>query len=274
VNLEGVRRVGDPHEFAVRYANEGIDEILYMDAVASLYGRNSLADLVSRTTEAVFVPVTVGGGIRSTDDVRAMMLAGADKVAINTAAVARPELITEVARKFGSQAMVLQIDAKRKGDGWEVYCDGGRQPSGKDAIEWAREGVERGAGEILLTSIDHEGTRRGFDEGLARAVAGGVGVPVVASGGCGNAQHAAAAIKAGADAVAIAHVLHYRLATIEQIKEAMSKAGIPVRPKPKMLDDSTDEIHARIQELKREREAAQKPAEPEYIPQNDYGDCG
>lgn len=229
VNLEGVRRVGDPHEFAVRYANEGIDEILYMDAVASLYGRNSLADLVSRTTEAVFVPVTVGGGIRSTDDVRAMMLAGADKVAINTAAVARPELIGEVARKFGSQAMVLQIDAKRKGDGWEVYCDGGRQPSGKDAIEWAVEGVERGAGEVLVTSIDQEGTRRGPDASLIRGIAGAVGVPVVGSGGVGATGHVVEAIRAGASAVAVAHVLHYRQHTITEIKEAMSKAGIPMR---------------------------------------------
>jgi cyclase len=233
VNLEGVRRVGDPHEHAVRYANEGIDEILYMDAVASLYGRNSLAALLERTTEAVFVPVTVGGGIRSVDDARTMMLAGADKVAVNTAAVKRPELITEIARKFGSQAVVLQIDAKRRGDGpaaYEVYTDGGREPSGRDAVAWAKEGAARGCGEILVTSIDREGTRRGCDLDLTARVALAVPVPVVASGGCGCPSDAVAALlSAGASGLAVAHVLHYRQHTISEIKEAMSNAGIPVR---------------------------------------------
>lgn len=229
VNLEGVRRVGDPHEFACMYDSEGIDEILYMDAVASLYGRNSLAELVERTTADVFVPVTVGGGIRTLDDARRLFLAGADKVAVNTAAIERPGLITEIAEKFGSQAMVLQIDAKRKGDGWEAYTHGGRQPTGKDAIAWAREGAGRGAGEILLTGIDFEGCRKGCDVALIAGTSSAVSVPVIASGGVGEPDHAVKAAVAGASAVACAHILHFRVHTIAEIKQAMSEAGIPMR---------------------------------------------
>jgi cyclase len=232
VNLEGVRRVGDPHEYAVRYASEGIDELLYVDCVASLYGRNGLAELVERVACEVFTPITVAGGIRSVEDAhRIISGAGADKVAVNTAAVKRPELLTEIARKFGSQAVVLQIDAKRKGDGWEAYCEGGRQPTRRDAIEWAKEGIERGAGEILLTSIDQEGTRKGADSLLVAAVVGqsSVTVPVVYSGGLGSRAHAVAAVLSGASAVASAHVLHYRLSTVSEIKQAMSEAGVPTR---------------------------------------------
>lgn len=233
VNLEGVRVVGDPLEFATRYNDEGIDELIYLDAVASLYGRNGLFDLVERTTARVFVPLVVGGGIRSLADARAAFLAGADKIAINSAFIRRPELITELAVKFGAQAIVLQIDAKRKGNGWEAYVDGGRQPTGKCALAWAEEGVAKGAGEILVTSIDCEGTRRGCDIRLIGQVAQAVRVPVIASGGVGIPGHVAEAFRAGADAVAIAHALHYRTTTLGDIRMAVADAGFPVRfPEP------------------------------------------
>lgn len=230
INCEGVRPVGDPHEFAVRYANEGIDEILYLDAVASLYRRNSLADLVERTVDDVFVPVTVGGGIRSVEDARRLFLSGADKIAVNTAAVERPGLITELASKFGSQAVVLQLDAKRKGEGWEAYTHGGRNPTGKEAIPWAKEAVERGAGEILVTSIDMEGTRRGFDLQLTDQIGKAVDVPVIAAGGCGGWHHVDSAKQAGASAVAIAGLLHYRVTTVGALKSELAQAGVPIRP--------------------------------------------
>ena len=229
VRLEGVRKVGDPHEYATRYDAEGIDEILYVDCVASLYGRNGLAGLVERTTDNVFVPVTVAGGIRAVADVRELFRAGADKVAVNTAALERPGLLTEIAEKFGSQAVVLQIDAKRTGDGWECRTHGGRQATGAGVVGWAKEAVERGAGEILLTSVDREGTRRGMDTDLVASVACAVPVPVVVSGGVGSPPDVAGAIRAGADAVACAHVLHYGNCTIAEIKAAMAEHGIPVR---------------------------------------------
>jgi imidazole glycerol-phosphate synthase subunit HisF len=230
MNLEGVRVVGDPFEFATRYDAEGIDELLFLDAVATLYGRNSLAGIIERTVADVFVPVTVGGGIKSCDDARAAFLAGADKIALNSAVVRRPELITELADEHGSQAIVLQIDAKRKGSGWEAYIDGGRQPTGKDAIAWAAEGVAKGAGEILATSIDAEGVRRGCDTLLIGHIASAVRVPVIASGGVGNCGHVVDAFRAGADAVAIAHALHYRTTTLGDIRMAVAEAGFPVRP--------------------------------------------
>jgi imidazole glycerol-phosphate synthase subunit HisF len=231
VNLEGVRSVGDPMEFATRYNDEGVDELIYLDAVASLYRRNGLLEFVERATARVFCPVTVGGGIQSTEDARRALLAGADKIAINSAVVRRPELITELAVKFGSQAVVLQIDAKRKGgNGWEAYIDGGRQPTGKDAIAWAAEGVAKGAGEILATSIDCEGTRRGCDIRLIEAISGSVQVPIIYSGGVGEPAHVAAGFRAGADAVAIAHCLHYRTASLADIRMAVAEAGFPVRP--------------------------------------------
>ena len=230
IRLEGVRRVGDPNEYARRYDAEGIDELLYLDVVASLYGRNALADLVSRASESVFVPTTVGGGIRSVDDVRTLLLAGADKIAVNTAAIKRPELITEIAEKFGSQAVTVQIDAKRKGDGWEAYCDGGRQPTGYDAVDWARHVADLGAGEILLTSIDQEGTLRGFDIALVEQVCGGVvSVPVIAAGGFGRPEHAVEAAQAGAVGVAVAGALHYGRVRLNDIKGALANAGVPVR---------------------------------------------
>ncbi len=231
IQLEGVRKLGDPQEFAQRYYAGGIDEILYVDAVASLYGRNSLTDLVRRTAEDVFIPITVGGGLRSAEDVRAMLRAGADKVAINTAAVARPQLISEVAGTFGSQCMVISIQAKRRPQGgWEAYTDCGREHSGLDAVDWARRAQDLGAGEILLTSVDREGTRKGFDVELIRAVAEAVTIPVIASGGMGEAGHLVQAVAEGkADAVAMAHVLHYGKLSLADIRAAAHTAGISVR---------------------------------------------
>lgn len=230
IHLEGLRVMGDPQEFARRYYEQGADELIYIDLVASLYGRNSLADIVRHAAHDVFVPMTVGGGIRSTEDVGLLLRAGADKVAINTAAVRRPELITEVSRRFGSQCMVLSIEAKSQGGGrWEVYTDCGRERSGVDAVEWARRGVELGAGEILLTSIDQEGTRKGFDVGLTKAVSSAVSVPVVASGGYGQARHLTEVVAAGADAIAIADALHYNRTTVPQLRETARAHAIPVR---------------------------------------------
>jgi cyclase len=230
VHLEGLRVIGDPQQYARRYYEQGADELIYMDIVASLYGRNNLMEIVRHAAHDVFVPMTVGGGIRSSDDVRDLLRAGADKVAINTAAVKRPELITEVSRRFGSQCMVLSIEAKSYGDDrWEVYTDCGRERSGVDAVEWARRGVELGAGEILVTSIDKEGTRKGFDLPLTRAMASAVTVPVISSGGYGEVRHLAEVVSAGADAVAVADALHYDRATVPQLREAARAQGIRVR---------------------------------------------
>lgn len=230
IHLEGVRVVGEPHVFARRYSEAGIDEIIYMDAVASLYGRNSLTDLVRQTAADVFIPMTVGGGLRSVEDVRAMLHAGADKVAINTAAVARPELISEVAEQFGSQCMVLSVEAKRRPGGWEVYTDGGREHSGRDVIDWVKQASSLGIGEILLTSIDQEGTKRGYDVELTRAVCDAVSVPVIASGGMGTTQHLVDVVEKGhADAVAMAHVLHYNTLSLGDIRAAAQTTGLFVR---------------------------------------------
>lgn len=231
VQLEGLRKVGDPREYARRYYEQGADEILYMDFVASLYDRDVLRDIVGRTAEEVFVPITVGGGLRGVDDVRAMLRAGADKVAINTAATLRPEFITELSRIFGSQCVVLQIDAKNDGHGgWEAYRDGGREHTGLDALAWARRGQELGAGEILLTAIDREGTRRGFDLALTKAVAQAVTIPVIVSGGLGSFEHLAEAVEqAGVDAVAMAHVLHYNQATLGDLRAKALARGLGVR---------------------------------------------
>jgi cyclase len=238
VHLEGLRVIGDPQEHARRYYEQGADELLYIDIVASLYGRNKLTEIVRRAAHDVFVPMTVGGGIRSTDDVDELLRAGADKVAINTAAVRRPELVTEVARRFGSQAMVLSIEAKRQGAAgsghWEVYTDSGRERSGIDAVEWARRGVALGAGEILVTSIDQEGTRKGFDAALVRAVAEAVDVPVIASGGYGEPRHIGEVVGAGADAVAFADALHYRRATLPELRQVARAQGFRVRDVPEV----------------------------------------
>ncbi|MEJ8674904.1 imidazole glycerol phosphate synthase subunit HisF [Chromobacterium amazonense] len=231
IHLEGLRVMGDPQEFARRYYEQGADELLYVDVVASLYGRNSLHDIIERAARDVFVPLTVTGGVRSVDDVRKILRSGADKVGINTAATKRPELIREVARKFGSQCMVLSIEAKRISDGrWEAYTDNGRERTGLDVVEWAQRGVELGAGEILLTSVDQEGTREGFDTALLAAVSKVVPVPVIASGGMGKLDDVAKAVCDGAaDAVAMADILHYGRATVAEIRAASHSLGINVR---------------------------------------------
>lgn len=231
VHLEGLRVVGDPQAYARKYYQSGADELVYMDIVASLYGRNSILEVVRRAAEEVFIPMTVGGGIRSVEDVRDVLRAGADKVAINTAAVRRPELVAEVARRFGSQCMVLSIEAKRVADNrWEAYTDNGRERTGLDVVDWARRGVALGAGEILLTSVDQEGTRKGFDVALVRAVTDSVQVPVIASGGMGSGEHLVGVVRdGGADAVAMADVLHYERMTMPEIRSVALAAGLPVR---------------------------------------------
>lgn len=231
IHLEGLRVIGDPQVYARRYYEAGADELLYMDIVASLYDRNSLTEIVRRASEDVFIPMTVGGGIRSVDDAKLLLRSGADKVGVNTAAVRRPELITEIARRFGSQAMVLSIEAKQNGPGsWEAYTDNGREHTGLDVVEWARRGQELGAGEILLTSVDREGTRKGMDVELIRAVSDAVDIPVIASGGVGSIDHLADAVERGrADAVALADVLHYDRTTLEEIRTAALERGLPLR---------------------------------------------
>jgi len=230
IQLEGLRKLGDPNEFALRYYREGIDEIYYEDIVASLYERNSLLDIVEQTTRDIFVPVTVGGGLRSVDDVAAVLRAGADKVAINTAAIKNPDIISAVARRFGSQCMVLSVQAKRQGNSWEAYLDNGREHSGLDVVEWAKKGEVLGAGEILLTSVDREGTAKGFDLELVKAVTEQVDIPVIASGGMGSLGDLGSVVQAaGADAVAMAHMLHYDLCTVADARAHCIASGIPVR---------------------------------------------
>jgi cyclase len=234
VRLEGLRKLGDPNEFARRYYQNGVDELLYMDIVASLYERNSLTDVIQYTAQNIFIPFTVGGGVRSVEDVEAILRAGADKVAMNTAAVRRPELISEAARRFGSQCVVLSIEAKRhsSGGGWEAYTDNGREHTGLDVIDWARQATALGAGEILLTSVDREGTRKGMDTDLITAVSDVVSIPVIASGGVGEPADVGQALQGGADAVAVADALHYERFSIEELHHAMRDAGGSVRHIP------------------------------------------
>lgn len=231
VHLEGLRVLGDPQEYASRYYAQGVDELIYMDSVASLYGRNHLAKTIEKAAENIFVPLTVGGGLRSVADVAAVLRSGADKVAINTAAIAAPSLITEIAETFGSQCMVLSVEAKRLANqGWEALTDNGRERSGRDVVEWIAEAVDRGAGEVLLTSVDREGTRKGFDIDLLRAVNEQVTVPVIASGGMGRPEDAIDAVNnGGADAIAMADILHYHRSTIAVVRDACRSAGIQVR---------------------------------------------
>jgi cyclase len=229
IQLEGLRVMGDPYTFARKYYEEGADELIYMDIVASLYNRNSLTDIIKRTTDNIFIPFTVGGGIRTIEDVKNILRSGADKVAINTAAVKRPELISEVAHRFGSQCMVLSIEAKRTDKKWEAFTDNGREHTGLDVIEWAIKGVEMGAGEILLTSVDQEGTRKGFDSELVKAVSTAVNVPVIASGGMGSFEDFKNAVNLGAAAVAIADVLHYNRMSLKEIRRQALESNISVR---------------------------------------------
>lgn len=231
VRLEGFRKIGDPNEYARRYYEMGVDELLYMDVVASLYERNSLTDVVQYTAQNIFIPFTVGGGLRSLDDISAVLRAGADKVAINTAAIRDPKLISQGAKRFGSQCVVVSIEAKRRGldQSWEAFTDNGREHSGKDVIEWAKEAVALGAGEILLTAVDQEGTRKGMDNDLIKAVTEVVNVPVIASGGVGTPDHMVTAVQNGADAVAIADALHYQRFGITEIHQTLQAADISLR---------------------------------------------
>ena len=227
VNL---RDVGDPVELATRYEREGADEIVFLDISASAEERGTLLEVARRTAERLFVPLTIGGGVRSADDVGRALRAGADKVSINSAAVARPEILTESAARFGAQCVVASIDAKRGSNGWRVYVKGGREETALDAVAWAAECVRRGAGEILLTSIDRDGARAGYDIELTRAVADAVHVPVVASGGAGSAAHVCDVLERGhADAALLAGILHDGLTTVGAVKQAMVDAGLPVR---------------------------------------------
>jgi len=231
IHLEGLRVIGSPNEHALSYYLQGADELIYMDCVASLYGRNHLGEIIKAAAHDIFVPMTVGGGIRSVDDATEILRAGADKVAVNTAAVATPQLITDISRRFGSQCMVLSIEAKQVSqDHWEVYTDNGRERTGLDVVEWAKRGVSMGAGEILLTSVDREGTRKGFDVNLVKAVSGQVAVPVIASGGMGKPEDLLAVVNQGcADAVAMADILHYKRANISEIRAVAENAGLGVR---------------------------------------------
>jgi imidazole glycerol-phosphate synthase subunit HisF len=234
-NFVDIRDAGDPVELAARYDAEGADELVFLDITASHESRETIVDLARRTANDVFVPFTIGGGVRSAADAQAVLDAGADKVAINSAALARPELIGEVAEVFGAQCVVVAIDARRRtgtdADGWDVYVKGGRERvEGRDAVGWAREAAERGAGEILLTSMDRDGTSDGYDLELTRAVADAVTIPVIASGGAGELAHLAEGInQGGADAVLCASIFHYGRHTIAEAKQAMADAGVPVR---------------------------------------------
>lgn len=231
IRFEGLRVIGSPNEYALKYYNQGADELLYMDTVASLYGRNHLGEIIKEATKNIFIPITVGGGIRTIEDARAILRSGADKVAVNTAAVKNPNVISEIAREFGSQCMVVSIEAKKlQGDCWEVYTDNGREKTGLDVVEWAKACVNNGAGELLITSVDQEGTRKGFDIGLISAICTEVNVPVIASGGMGTPEHMViAANSGGADAVAMADILHYQRASIGDIRAIAKAAGIGVR---------------------------------------------
>lgn len=231
IRLEGLRVIGDPADHAQRYFEQGADELMYQDIVASLYGRNSLTELVRKTAERIFIPLTVGGGIRSVADIQNLLRAGADKVCLNTAAVARPALISEAASTFGSQCIVIAIETIRQTNGsWEAFTDNGREHTGLDAYDWARRAVDLGAGELLLTSVDREGTKKGFDVEFIKRLATTVGVPVVAHGGAGSAAQVAEVANLGVDGVAIASLLHYKLSTISDLKRELTNAHIEVRP--------------------------------------------
>jgi cyclase len=246
VEFVNLRDAGDPVELAVRYQDEGADEIVFLDITASHEKRETVAELARRCADDVFIPFTIGGGVRTVEDAQAVLDAGADKVSVNSAAVARPELLSELAEVFGAQCVVLAIDARRENDALDtdrsgagtarplahygVYVNGGRTPVGRDAIEWAREGTERGAGEILLTSMDRDGTEDGYELSLTHAVSQAVDVPVIASGGAGTLDHLVEAIRdGGADAVLCASIFHYGHHTVREAKERMREAGIPVR---------------------------------------------
>jgi imidazole glycerol-phosphate synthase subunit HisF len=224
-----IRDAGDPVELAAHYDAEGADELVFLDITATADKRATVVELARRAADQVFVPFTIGGGVRELRDAQAVLDAGADKVSVNSAAVARPQLVDEMANVLGAQCVVLAVDAKRAGASWEVFVAGGRTPTGRDAIAWIREGVERGAGEILLTSMDRDGTKDGYDLALLREVSEAVEVPVIASGGAGTPEHLVEGLRAGADAVLCASIFHYGAYTVPQVKDALAAAGIPVR---------------------------------------------
>jgi len=233
VNFVGLRDAGDPVELAARYDAEGADELVFLDITASSDRRDTMVDVARRTAEEVFIPFTIGGGIRRLEDARRLLRAGADKVSVNTSAVERPELISELSGEYGAQCVVCAIDAKARpdGNGWEVYVHGGRTPTGVDVLAWAADAVRRGAGEILLTSMDRDGTRDGYDNALTRAVADAVNVPVIASGGVGTLQHLVdGVVDGGADAVLAASIFHFGQHSVAEAKAVMAAAGITVRP--------------------------------------------
>jgi cyclase len=230
IRLEGLRVLGKPAEFAARYFEQGADELYYQDIVASLYNRSSILDLVRSAAEHIFVPLTVGGGMRTMEDIRSALRAGADKVCINTAAIGRPDLIVEAAKIFGTQCVVVAVEAIRQNDGrWKAFTDNGREHTGLDARDWALRAAELGAGELVLTSVDREGTQKGFDLDFIASIASQVNVPVVAHGGAGSVQDIVDVAKLGVDGVAIASVLHYNKLNIAQIKQGLAAAGIKVR---------------------------------------------
>jgi len=230
INFVSLRDAGDPVEQAAAYDAQGADEVCFLDISASPDGRSTIVDVVARTADCVFAPLTVGGGVRAVADVQRLLEAGADKVSVNTAAIRNPALIADAATRFGSQAIVVAVDARRRDDGrWEVYSHGGRTPEGLDALEWCRKVTDLGAGEILLTSMDRDGTRQGYDLELVRAVVAAVPVPVIASGGVGELGHLADGLAAGADAVLAASIFHYGEHTIGEAKEYLAARGLPVR---------------------------------------------
>ncbi|MBT6207863.1 MAG: imidazole glycerol phosphate synthase subunit HisF [Francisellaceae bacterium] len=231
IHLEGLRVIGSPSEYAHKYYSEGADELIFMDTVASLYGRNHLGDIIKSVAKDIFIPMTVGGGIRSIEDAIEILRLGADKVAVNTAAVARPGLISEISSALGSQAMVLSVEAKKiDKKKWEVYTDNGRESTGIDVIEWLVKGENLGAGEVLLTSVDYEGTRKGFDLELIKAASDSLSIPVIASGGMGKYKDLCDAIHiADADAIAMADILHFNRLTFDEIRKETTSAGITVR---------------------------------------------
>ena len=230
IHLEGLREIGDPQDFATKYYNQGADELIYMDIVASLYGRRISEEIIIKASKNIFVPLTVGGGIRSISDVELLLRSGADKIAVNTAAVKNPNLLKDISTRFGSQCLVLSIEAKRQNVGkWEVYTDCGREKSGLDVIEWSQHGIKLGIGEILLTSIDNEGTNKGFDNELIKKVHEKVNVPLIVSGGFGKNIDFLNASNSGADGIAIADSLHYEKTNINKIREYAIDMKIPVR---------------------------------------------
>ena len=230
IHLEGLRKIGNPNELAKKYYDEGIDEIIFMDGVASLYERNNLFHIIEKACREVFIPITIGGGIRSLNDIGLALKAGADKIALNTQAIKTPEIITEASQIYGSQCIIGSIEAKQKNNSWEAYCDNGREPTGKDVVEWALELEKLGAGELMITSVDQEGTKKGFDKELIKKISSLVSIPVIVSGGAGRVEHIKElTLETEVSGIAIASLIHYKLAEIKQIKKSLSESKILVR---------------------------------------------